>query len=107
MSADEQRPSDLDLAEVANALPDRLEIDPDAVQQDLARLVLTVVELVRRIVEHQAVRRMDDGDLTEDQIENMGRALLELERKLSEIRDVFGLAEDELNIDLGPLGKLL
>jgi len=77
------------------------------VQQDLARLVLTVVELVRRIVEHQAVRRMDDGDLTEDQIENMGRALLELEKKLGEIREVFGLAEDELNIDLGPLGKLL
>jgi hypothetical protein len=82
-------------------------VDPDAVSRDLAKLVLTLVELLRRVVEHQAVRRMDDPDLSEEQIERMGVALLRLEEKMGEIRDVFGVAEDELNIDLGPLGKLL
>lgn len=96
-----------ELAEIAEALPDRIDIDPDAVSRDLARLVLTLIELIRRVVEHQAVRRMDDPDLSEAQIERMGIALLRLEEKMSEMRGVFGLAADELNVDLGPLGKLL
>lgn len=96
-----------EIAAIANALPDRLDIDPDSVGRDLGRLVLTVVELVRRVVEHQAVRRMDDGDLSDEQIERMGIALSRLEEKMGEMRDLFGLAADDLNIDLGPLGKLL
>jgi Gas vesicle protein K len=96
-----------ELVEFAEALPSRIDVDPDAVSRDLAKLVLTLVELLRRVVEHQAVRRMDDPDLSEEQIERMGVALLRLEEKMGEIRDVFGVAEDELNIDLGPLGKLL
>ena len=96
-----------ELTEIARALPDRIDVDPDAVGKDLARLVLTLVELIRRVVEHQAVRRMDDPDLTEEQVERMGLALLRLEEKMAEIRDVFGLAADDLNVDLGPLGKLL
>lgn len=96
-----------ELAEIAEALPERIDVDPDAVSQDLARLVLTLIELIRRVVEHQAVRRMDDPDLDDDQVERMGIALLRLEEKMAEVRDVFGLASDELNIDLGPLGKLL
>jgi hypothetical protein len=96
-----------ELVDVARGLPERLDIDPDAVQRDLARLVLTIVELLRRVVEHQAVRRMEDGDLSDTQVERMGAALLRLEEKLQEIRSVFGVAEHELNIDLGPLGKLL
>jgi hypothetical protein len=95
------------LTELANQLPDRLDIDPEAVSRDLARLVLTVVELLRRVVEHQAVRRMEDPDLTEEQIERMGLALWRLEEKMGEMKEVFGLAGEELNIDLGPLGKLL
>ena len=95
------------LTELASQLPERIDIDPDAVSRDLARLVLTVVELLRRVVEHQAVRRMEDPDLTEEQIERMGLALWRLEEKMGQMKEVFGLAGEELNIDLGPLGKLL
>lgn len=96
-----------ELAHVSAGLPERIDIDPDAVQRDLARLVLVIVELLRRVVEHQAIRRMDDDDLTEAQVERMGSALQRLEEKLGEIKQVFGLADADLNIELGPLGKLL
>jgi hypothetical protein len=95
------------LTELADQLPARIDVDPDAVGRDLGRLVLTVVELLRRVVEHQAVRRMEDGDLSEEQVERMGTALWRLEEKMGEIKAIFGLAGEELNIDLGPLGKLL
>jgi len=95
------------LVEVAEAMPSRVELDPEGVQRDLGRLVLTIVELLRQVVEHQAVRRMEDEDLSEAQVERMGLALLRLEEKMREIKGVFGLADEELNIDLGPLGKLL
>ncbi len=96
-----------ELVELAERLPARIDVNPDSVQQDLARLVLTVVELLRRVVEHQAVRRMEDGDLSDEQVERMGNALWALEEKMREIKGVFGLADEELNVDLGPLGKLL
>lgn len=96
-----------ELSEIARGLPSNIDVDPDAVSQDLAKLVLTLVELLRQVVEHQAVRRMDDPDLSDEQVERMGLALLRLEEKMHEIRDVFGLASEELNVDLGPLGKLL
>lgn len=95
------------LAAVVDQLPSRVEIDPDTVQQDLGRLVLTLVELLRRVVEHQALQRMDDADLDDAQVERMGVALLQLEEKMKEMKDLFGLADEELNLDLGPLGKLL
>lgn len=96
-----------ELTELAEHLPTHVDVDPDAVGRDLARLVLTLVELLRRVVEHQAIRRMEDPDLADEQIERMGTALLRLEEKMAEIKDVFGLAGEELNIDLGPLGKAL
>jgi hypothetical protein len=96
-----------ELVELAERLPARLDVDPEAVGRDLARLVLTRVELLRRVVEHQAVRRMDDPDLSDEQVERMGTALRRLEEKMTEMREAFGLASDELNIDLGPLGRLL
>jgi hypothetical protein len=95
------------LTELADQLPSRIDVDPDAVGRDLARLVLTVVELLRQVVEHQAVRRMEDPDLSEEQVERMGTALWRLEEKMVEVKAVFGLAGEDLNIDLGPLGKLL
>jgi hypothetical protein len=106
------RPTSIDLplaeiAQLANALPKKIDVDPETVQQDLARLVLTLVELLRQVVEHQAVRRMEDPDLSEEQVERMGAALLLLEEKMQEIKGVFGLAGEDLNVDLGPLGKLL
>ena len=96
-----------ELAEIAEGLPRRIDVDPDGVERDLSKLVLTLVELLRRVVEHQAVQRMDDPDLTDEQIERMGTALWRLEQKMQEIKDVFGLADEELNIDLGPLGRAL
>lgn len=81
--------------------------DPDAVEKDLAALVLTVVELLRQLMERQALRRVDDGSLTDDQIENIGSTLMALEARMAELREKFGLAAEDLNIDLGPLGPLL
>lgn len=85
----------------------RVELDPDAVERDLARLVLTVVELLRQLMERQALRRVETGELTEDQEERIGLTLMLLENRLSELRSTFGLRPEDLNIDLGPLGPLL
>lgn len=75
--------------------------------RDLARLVLTLIELLRQILERQAVRRMEGGGLSDAQIEAMGLALLELEEKMAEFREMFHLEDADLNVDLGPLGTLL
>ena len=76
-------------------------------EQGLARLVLTLVELLRQTLERQAIRRMEGGDLAEEEIERMGVALLDLEQKMVELRKVFNLEEADLKLDLGPLGRLL
>ncbi|MDQ0840612.1 gas vesicle protein K [Streptomyces sp. V1I6] len=85
----------------------RVELDPDTVERDLARLVLTVVELLRQLMERQALRRVDTGELTEDQEERIGVTLMLLEDRMEVLRDKFGLEPGDLNIDLGPLGPLL
>jgi hypothetical protein len=95
-----------DLIALANALPERINADPDKVEQGLARLVLTVIELLRRVLEHQAVRRMDGGTLSDEQIERLGLALLRLNERMDELKETFGLTDDDLSIDLGPLGEL-
>ena len=95
-----------ELIALANALPDRINADPERVEQGLARLVLTVVELLRRVLEHQAVRRMDGGSLSDEQIERLGLALLKLNDRMGELKETFGLSDDDLSIDLGPLGEL-
>lgn len=96
-----------EIVRVAEGFPQRVEIDPEAVQRDLARLVLTIVELLRRVVEHQAVRRMDDPTLAEADVERMGIALDRLDQQMREMKALFGLADGDLNIDLGDLGTLL
>lgn len=85
----------------------RLAVDPEGVGRDLTALVLTVVELIRQLMERQAIRRVDEGGLTEDQIEAIGQTLMALEERMGELRDHFGLAPEDLNINLGPLGWLL
>ncbi|MFJ8074549.1 gas vesicle protein K [Streptomyces sp. NPDC096176] len=85
----------------------RVELDPDTVERDLARLVLTVVELLRQLMERQALRRVDTGELTEDQEERIGMTLMLLEDRMDVLREKFGLEPGDLNIDLGPLGPLL
>jgi hypothetical protein len=94
------------LDQLARALPDRINADPDHVENGLARLVLTVIELLREILEHQAIRRMDGGTLTEEQVERLGLALLKLNERMDELKQTFGLTDEDLNIDLGPLGRL-
>jgi len=91
---------------IARALPERINADPEHVEQGLARLVLTVVELLREVLEHQAIRRMDGGTLTDEEIERLGLALLKLNQRMGELKATFGLTDDDLNIDLGPLGRL-
>ncbi|MCI4063016.1 gas vesicle protein K [Micromonospora sp. R77] len=85
----------------------RLAVDADSVERGLASLVLTVVELLRQLMERQALRRVDLGDLTDDQIERVGATLMALEEQMTHLRDYFGLSPEDLNLDLGPLGPLL
>ena len=99
-------PATAALGEVASSLPDRINADPERVEQGLARLVLTVIELLRQVLEHQAIRRMDGGSLSEEDIERLGLALLKLNHRMDELKAVFGLTDEDLNIDLGPLGRL-
>ncbi|WP_308356303.1 MULTISPECIES: gas vesicle protein K [Streptomyces] len=82
-------------------------MDPDTVERDLARLVLTVIELLRQLMERQALRRVEGGTLSEDQEERIGLTLMLLEDRMELLRSRFGLEPEDLNIDLGPLGPLL
>lgn len=85
----------------------RLAIDPDNVERDLAKLVLVIVELLRRLMEAQALSRMERGTLLDDEIERLGEALYKAKAKVEEMREHFGIPEDEFNIDLGPIGRVL
>lgn len=95
------------MEEPIKVLPQRLETDKDSVERDLFKLVLTVIELVRQLMEKQALRRVDEGDLTDEQVEGLGLGLMHLEQAMQELKDRYGLTTADLNIDLGPLGSLL
>ncbi len=95
------------LTPATSPLPQRLVADPEHVERDLARLVLTVIELLRRLLEQQAVRRIEGGSLTDEQIERMGDTFMKLDQKMSELAAAFGLERHELNLRLGPLGDLM
>ena len=92
---------------VTDTLPSRINVDPQSVEQGLAKLVLTLIEFIRRLLEKQAIRRMEGGDLSPEQLEDLGLALMRLEQKLQELKTQFGLEDEDLNIDLGPVGRLL
>lgn len=96
-----------ELGDVARSVPTRIQAEPEDIETGLARLVLTLIEFIRQILEHQAVRRMEGGGLSEEEVERLGLALMRLEERLEEIKDAFGLAGEDLNIDLGPLGRLV
>ncbi|MEJ2868632.1 gas vesicle protein K [Actinomycetospora sp. OC33-EN08] len=87
--------------------PNRIEIDKDAVRRDLMKLVLTIIELLRQLMERQAIRRVENEDLTEEQEEDLGTALMHLSDAMDELTEQFGLTPADLNLDLGPLGSLL
>ena len=88
-------------------LTQRLETDPDSVERDLFKLVLTIIELVRQLMEAQALRRVDEGDLSDDQVAALGVGLMHLEEAMEELKSRYDLTTADLNIDLGPLGSLL
>ena len=91
---------------IRGILPPHVDVDAAGVEQGLAKLVLTLVEFLRQLLERQAIRRMDGGSLTDDEIERMGVALMRLQEKVNESAATFGRDPDDLNIGLGPLGKL-
>ncbi|GGM44500.1 gas vesicle protein K [Dactylosporangium sucinum] len=86
---------------------ERLEVDRDNVERGFAGLVLTVIELLRQLMERQALRRIDVGDLTDEQVEEIGATLMALDERMTELREHFGLSAEDLNIDLGPFGPYL
>jgi hypothetical protein len=87
----------------ANGIPQRIAADAEIVENGLAKLVLSIIELVRRLLEKQALRRMDAGNLSDEEIERLGNALMKLEEKMAELKHTFGLSEEQLNMKLGPL----
>jgi hypothetical protein len=85
----------------------RIDADPESLERGLVTLVLTIVELLRQLMERQALRRVDQGSLTDEQVERIGATLMALDGRMAELREHFGLAPEDLNLDLGPLGPLL
>ena len=96
-----------ELEHVPTAFPRRVNADPEQVERGLAQLVLTLVELLRQLMERQALRRMENDTLSEEQIERLGETFMKLEQRMHELKEHFGLEDRDLNLDLGPLGNLL
>lgn len=90
-----------------SALPRRIDADPERVERGLAQLVLTLVELLRQLMERQALRRIDGGGLSENEVERLGLAFMKLDERMDELKNEFELEDADLNIDLGPLGRLV
>ena len=95
------------LRHVRGALPNRIDVDAEGVEQGLAQLVLTLIEFLRQLLERQAVRRREGGSLTDEEVERVGLALMKLQEKVHQLAEEFGLQPTDLNINLGPLGDLL
>jgi Gas vesicle protein K len=89
------------------ALRRRVNADRDNLEKGLAQLVLTLVELLRQLMERQALRRIEGGSLDPDEVERLGQTFMLLEQRMEELKETFGLDDEDLNMDLGPLGRLL
>src|SRR5881409_2108992 len=100
-------PDSLRLSDAAEGLSGRVDCSPENIEQGLAKLVLSLIELLRQLLERQAIRRMQGGSLTDEQVEQMGEALMKLEAKINELARHFNLTPADLNLDLGPLGRLV
>jgi hypothetical protein len=98
---------DSELERIEAGLRGRVNFDPDRPERGLAQLVLTLVEVLRQLMERQALRRMENGSLSEEEVDRLGRTFLALAERMDELKDVFGLEDKDLNLDLGPLGTLL
>jgi hypothetical protein len=96
-----------EIGKLANNEESKLKLTPDNADSGLAKLVLTLIELIRKLVEKQAMRRVDGGSLTDDEIEKLGETLMNLEIKMEELKKHFNLTDSDLNLNLGPLGDLM
>ena len=96
-----------ELENVNSALPQRINADQENVAQGLAKLVLTLIELLRQLLERQAIRRIEGDSLTDDEIERLGQTFLKLNQRMLELKEAFGLQDEDLNLNLGPLGNLM
>src|SRR3954464_8510263 len=96
-----------ELERLDSALRRRLNADRESLEKGLAQLVLTLIELLRQLMERQALRRIEGGSLTADEVERLGETFMLLKQRMEELKDQFGLEDEDLNLDLGPLGKLL
>jgi Gas vesicle protein K len=96
-----------ELDRLHGAFPRRVNADPEKVEKGLAQLVLTLVELLRQLMERQALRRMEQGNLTDEEIERLGQTFMKLEKRMEELKAEFELEDSDLNLNLGPLGDLL
>ncbi len=96
-----------EIDKINNLLPDRIDANPNNIDKGLAKLVLTVIELLRQLMERQGMKRIEGNSLTEEEIEKLGETFMKLEEKMQELKVVFGLEDEDLNIDLGPLGNLM
>jgi len=95
------------LERLAKAPPPRWNADPEDVRRSVVKLVLTLIEFIRQLLERQAIRRMDAGTLTADQTEAVGLALMRLEETIRDLGTQFGIAPEDLTLDLGPVGRLM
>ena len=96
-----------ELDRLDGALRRRVNADRDNLEKGLAQLVLTLVELLRQLMERQALRRIEGGSLTPDEVERLGETFMLLEQRMEELKESFGLEDEDLNLDLGPLGQLM
>ena len=96
-----------ELEQAGSILPRKVNTDPKGVEKGLAKLVLTLVELLRQIMERQALRRIEGGSLTDEEIERLGETFFKLTQRMEELKVTFGLEGEELNLNLGPLGDLM
>lgn len=96
-----------ELGGLDRALRRRVNADPEGLEKGLAQLVLTLVELLRQLMERQALRRIDGGSLSAEKVEQLGETFMLLEQRMQELKEAFELEDEDLNLDLGPLGKLI
>ena len=96
-----------ELERARSPLPRRINADPEGVERGLAKLVLTLIELLRQLMERQALRRIEAGSLSDEEIERLGQTFMKLEERMEELKQIFDLADEDLNLSLGPLGDLM
>lgn len=96
-----------EIEKIQDVFPKKIEADSKNVEKGLAKLVLTLIELLRKLLEKQAMKRVEGGSLSDEEIEEMGQTFMKLENKMRELKATFGIKEEELNLNLGPLGDLM